>query len=60
MNAQDIPAEFWGKIPFEDARRIIRTGKLNAEECALVWRMVDRNDPPPKELTVLVRQAGKK
>lgn len=59
QHAQDIPAEFWDKIPFADAQRIIRTGKLNAEECALVWRMVDRNDEPPQEMTVLVREARK-
>lgn len=53
---QAIPPKFWWTIGEAEFVEIATTGYLNAEQCARLWRMEDRNDKPPKRLQVLLEE----
>jgi hypothetical protein len=55
-----VPAAFWRRLSDEQMHDIMftRSGRLNAEECALLWRVLKRRDKPPKAFTLTtLRQA---
>jgi hypothetical protein len=43
-----IPPQFWGTLTMAEAAELFSTGELNAELCARVWHMTDRQGPPPQ------------
>ena len=49
-----IPARFWKSITAEEFHQVCMTSELTAEQCARVWRMLDRQDEPPQTLGVRV------
>lgn len=49
-----IPAKFWRTLPPGRFGEICESNLLNAEECALIWRMTDRQDRPPLSLYIEV------
>jgi hypothetical protein len=52
-----IPREFWGpSLTKDEFNEIVETSCLNAEQCARVWRMLDRQDPPPDGMKILIKQ----
>jgi hypothetical protein len=48
---------FWQSVTLEEFDEVWRTGCLNTELCARLWRFLDRQDPPPKLLRIYVRAA---
>lgn len=43
-----IPKEFWQSFTDEEMKSIAEAHfRLNAEQCQKLWRMTDRNTPPP-------------
>jgi hypothetical protein len=57
MKTEDMhgmPSKFWN-MPQQEFNEIIeRGGWLNAEQCARLWRMTDRQGQPPERLMVVV------
>jgi hypothetical protein len=52
-----VPARFWKTFTEAEFRELAeRDGWLNEAECARLWRMQDRNDPPPKQLQMVFRK----
>ena len=54
----DIPSEFWKRLGEEGFARVCERGYLDAEQCAQLWRMTDRQDQPPERLEVWVEKRG--
>jgi hypothetical protein len=52
-----IPSRFWKHITAEGFRGIYENnGCLNAELCARLWRIEDRQSEPPQSLEVLIHR----
>lgn len=53
---QRIPLNFWRVISLKEFERLVfeQDGWLNAEQCARLWRMEDRQGEPPQRLQVLL------
>jgi hypothetical protein len=52
----DIPPPFWQKLREDEWQQVAETGYLNARLCRRLWRMMDRQGPPPKRLMVMLRR----
>jgi hypothetical protein len=52
-----IPPRFFENLGDDEAMQIMMTSRLNAEQCARLWRMLDRQDKPPTSLTLSVSRA---
>ena len=54
-----IPARFWQTLKPGEFAQIVyeQNGCLNADQCARLWRLEDRNSEPPQRLQVLVSRA---
>ena len=51
-----IPPKFWQTLkPGEFAQISERGGWLNAEQCARLWRLTDRQDEPPQRMELFFR-----
>ena len=53
----NIPVEFWKSITAEEFSNILMAGELNKAQCEKVWRMTDRQCPPPDRLALSVNAA---
>ena len=52
-----IPSRFWKSVTSEEFHQICENdGILNAELCARLWRLEDRQGDPPQALEVLVHK----
>jgi hypothetical protein len=50
-----LAAAFWKTVSEQEFREIIdRGGILNAEQCARLWRIEERQTEPPKALEILI------
>jgi hypothetical protein len=53
-----IPKEFWATVSSGEWTALFGNGGfLNAEQCARLWRMTDRQTTPPRCLKVLINAA---
>ena len=53
----NIPSRFWKSVTSKEFTQIFENGgRLNAELCARLWRMEDRQGDPPQSLEVLVHR----
>jgi hypothetical protein len=53
-----VPVLFWQTMSPEEFSKfaIDQDGWLNAEQCARLWRMEDRQGEPPKRLQILLNR----
>ncbi len=50
-----IPPAFFRAMSRDEFRQLcLNNGVLNAEQCARLWRMTDRQDEPPRSMTLMV------
>jgi hypothetical protein len=47
-----IEPRFWHTLSLEEWKTVFQTGTLNAQLTARLWRMRDRQDPPPDSVEV--------
>jgi len=53
-----IPRQFWATLTEEEQDEFFASnGWLNAEQCARVWRMTDRQDTPPERMQLFFSRA---
>lgn len=53
-----LPAKFFKSLSKAEWDQLFRNdGWLNAEQCARLWRLTDRNTPPPETMQMLVNAA---
>ncbi len=52
----EISARFWATVDTQQFRQIIERDGLDAEQCARLWRMLDRQDEPPPFLKIFVKR----
>lgn len=52
-----IPAEFWQTVSEDEFFEICDRNGLNTEQCARLWRLLGRQDAPPKEIAVLLNKS---
>ena len=57
MTDGDIAARFWQTLSNEEMHDILKRGWLNAEQCASLWHMTDRQGTPPLRVDVLLNYA---
>lgn len=50
----EIPAKFWRALEISEFSRIAATSTLNKKQCALLWRMTDRQDDPPDSMFLMI------
>jgi len=55
MNEQiEIPRGYWRKLDASEIIEIARTCMLNKKQCALLWRMTERQSAPPESAFILI------
>jgi hypothetical protein len=53
----DIPPRFWKSLTTEEFSQVFESGELTREQCASLWRMLDRQDAPPDGGRVMLNRA---
>jgi hypothetical protein len=52
-----VDPRFWGTLSPEEWQIVFQTGRLDAKLTARLWRMRDRQDPPPDSVEILLHKS---